>query len=356
MVALHVQGAECQRSNCLNEEETSMAQPFIEIGERVRHIAHGKCRYESWPEGAWLEYGVTGTVTKSVPEYPALTIRGEYFEGIGPWALITWHNGGQTAISPEDEGVTWERVKSYGISMKSLDTFSLGKDLEKYVPGFKVEAIELPSKSSAFATAVGEIDDKKKKILIKLWPRATRRDALAILAHEYSHLQKGTTIIEKGLTESKVWERGETLASQWGVSEEYLKLATDLVEYYERTGSYPKITAGIKNWLSSFKPEVKPSLTYYEKGDKGMGISAKESQGIYWWVRLGYIAKYEKFDTFGEAKNYVEEAIGKPFSEAHWTNPYGFELGDYKDRNYISFFEGDRIARPIEQHLYGKVS
>jgi len=142
---------------------------------------------------------------------------------------------------------------------EGLDTFSLGKELAVYVPGFKVEVIELPGKSLAFATGMGELDDTKKKILIKLWPEATRQDALAILAHEYSHLQKGTTIIEKGLTELEVWQRGETLASQWDVLEEYLKLASDLVEYYRRTGSYPRITSSIRSWLAKRAgPVIRP--------------------------------------------------------------------------------------------------
>ena len=146
---------------------------------------------------------------------------------------------------------------SYKPSYFKENVFSLGKNLESYVPGFKVEVIELPGKSLAFATGIGGIDDTKKKILIKLWPEATPQDALAILAHEYSHLQRGTTIIEKGLTEPEVWRRGETLASQWGALEEYLKLASDLAEYYERTGSYPKITSGIRSWLA--KQASKPS-------------------------------------------------------------------------------------------------
>lgn len=76
---------------------------------------------------------------------------------------------------------------------------------------------------------------------------------------------------------------------------------------------------------------------------------------VYWWVRLGDVAEYEKFGTFDEAKEYVEQATDKPFSEVHWINPYGFELGGYRRLNYISFFEGDEAAQPTEHHLYGKV-
>ncbi len=76
--------------------------------------------------------------------------------------------------------------------------------------------------------------------------------------------------------------------------------------------------------------------------------------GVYWWVRLGDVAEYEQFNSFDEAKEHVEEATGRPFSEAHWINQYGFELGSYYSLNYISFFEGDEAAQPTEQHLYGK--
>ena len=85
-----------------------------------------------------------------------------------------------------------------------------------------------------------------------------------------------------------------------------------------------------------------------------MGTLAKESGGVYWWVRLGDVAEYERFDTFEGAKEHVEEATSKPFSEAHWINQYGFQLGPYQALNYISFFEGDEAAQPTEQHLYAK--
>ena len=78
------------------------------------------------------------------------------------------------------------------------------------------------------------------------------------------------------------------------------------------------------------------------------------SSGIYWWVRLGDVAEYEKFDTFNEAREYVEGRTNRSFSEAHWINKYGFTLGSYQGLNYISFFEGDQEAQPTEQHLYGK--
>lgn len=85
-------------------------------------------------------------------------------------------------------------------------------------------------------------------------------------------------------------------------------------------------------------------------------VGGSHSEEVYWWVRLGDVAEYEQFDTFEEAKEHVEEATGKPFSEAHWINKYGFELGGYRMLNFISFFEGDEAAQPTERYLYGKVT
>ncbi|MBA7686661.1 hypothetical protein ES703_95112 [subsurface metagenome] len=51
-------------------------EPFIKVGERVRFIGSSKYRFETWPEGKWLEYGVTGTVTEYHPEHPAVKVRG----------------------------------------------------------------------------------------------------------------------------------------------------------------------------------------------------------------------------------------------------------------------------------------
>jgi len=86
-----------------------------------------------------------------------------------------------------------------------------------------------------------------------------------------------------------------------------------------------------------------------------VGATAPETR-VYWWVRLGAVVEYEKFDSAEEAKKYVEERTGKRFSEAKWINPYGFTLGPFVGQNYISFFEGDEAAQPTGRHLGGKFS
>lgn len=80
---------------------------FIEVGERVRYIADYKYRYEHWPEGALLMWGVEGVVTEYHPEQPPLP--GES-KGSGAWAVVRWDFGGETAIKAEDEGKRWEKV------------------------------------------------------------------------------------------------------------------------------------------------------------------------------------------------------------------------------------------------------
>lgn len=85
-------------------------QPFIRVGERVRYIGSSRRRFETWPEGAWLEYGVTGTVKEYHPEHPAVRVGGEYFEALPPYAVVRWDFGGETAIDPDDEGKRWERI------------------------------------------------------------------------------------------------------------------------------------------------------------------------------------------------------------------------------------------------------
>ena len=94
--------------------EVTRKEPFIKVGERVRFIdPRSKYRYETWPEGKWLEYGVTGTVIEYHPESPEVRIRGEIFEAIPPYAVVRWDLGGaaDTAIDPTDEGKRWERIK-----------------------------------------------------------------------------------------------------------------------------------------------------------------------------------------------------------------------------------------------------
>jgi hypothetical protein len=91
--------------------ETGRKGPFVRIGERVRYVGTSRYRYETWPKAAWLESGVTGTVTEYHPGQPAVWIRGEYFEAIEPYAVVTWDSGGKTAIHAEGEGKDWERIR-----------------------------------------------------------------------------------------------------------------------------------------------------------------------------------------------------------------------------------------------------
>lgn len=85
-------------------------QPFIRVGERVRYIASSRGRYETWPEGSWLEYGVTGTVKEYHPEQTAVKVGEEYFGALPPYAVVRWDFGGETVIDPDDEGKRWERM------------------------------------------------------------------------------------------------------------------------------------------------------------------------------------------------------------------------------------------------------
>ena len=78
----------------------AMSTQFIVQGARVKRIHHGKSRSSDWPEGSWLEYGSTGTVTAYHPQ----------LEELEPWAVVTWDFGGKTAIDAIDEGRLWERV------------------------------------------------------------------------------------------------------------------------------------------------------------------------------------------------------------------------------------------------------
>ena len=91
----------------------STLKPFVKVGERVRFIGSSRSRYGRWPEGKWLEHGVTGTVSEYHPESPAVTVGGELFEAIPPYAVVRWDLGGEsdTCIDSEDEGKRWERIR-----------------------------------------------------------------------------------------------------------------------------------------------------------------------------------------------------------------------------------------------------
>ncbi len=84
---------------------------FVNVGERIRYIGTSKYRYETWPKDAWLEKGITGTVTEFHEESPEVIAGGERFEAIPAYAVVNWDFGGQTAIDAEYEGVTWERIE-----------------------------------------------------------------------------------------------------------------------------------------------------------------------------------------------------------------------------------------------------
>ena len=99
-------------SNPALKESNPGKEPFVKVGERVRVIGSSRYRYESWPKDKWLEYGVTGTVTEYHPESPEVRIRGEIFEALPQYAVVSWDLGGaaDTCIDPEDEGKRWERI------------------------------------------------------------------------------------------------------------------------------------------------------------------------------------------------------------------------------------------------------
>jgi len=86
---------------------------FIKIGVRIRKIGLSKYRYESWATDKWLQEGVIGTVTEYHPENPPVRINGELFEATPPYAVVQWDlaPNALTCINPEDEGISWERIK-----------------------------------------------------------------------------------------------------------------------------------------------------------------------------------------------------------------------------------------------------
>jgi len=92
---------------------------FIKVGERVRYLDSGiaKYRQDDWPEGSWMEKGIEGTVVEYHPGLPEVRAGGKYFEAIEAWATVRWDHGGKTAIDPDGEGETWERI---GTSEKLL--------------------------------------------------------------------------------------------------------------------------------------------------------------------------------------------------------------------------------------------
>lgn len=141
-------------------------------------------------------------------------------------------------------------------SAHPLDVFGLGKELEHLVPSWKVEVMELPV--AKLVGEVGSISDKRKKITISLWPGATRKDALTILAHEYGHITPGTTKIKKG-SEELAWEQGEEYAREWGVVDEYIAFGQQVAQNYERDVDFAFLAEPIRKWLD------KRQLKHWEK-------------------------------------------------------------------------------------------
>ncbi len=62
------------------------------------------------------------------------------------------------------------------------------------------------------------------------------------------------------------------------------------------------------------------------------------------WLRLGDAGEYQAFDGIADALESAEIPAGKVEFL-----PYGFQVGDYSGRNYISFFWGDEKANPVRE-------
>ena len=86
---------------------------FIKVGERIRFIGNSKYRYDTWPEGKWLEYGIKGIVVEYHPESPAVKVNGETFEALLAYAVVEleFDPTAQIAIEANDEGIRWERIR-----------------------------------------------------------------------------------------------------------------------------------------------------------------------------------------------------------------------------------------------------
>lgn len=218
-----------------------------------------------------------------------------------------------------------------------IDVFALGKELESYIPGIKVEALTIPVPK--FSVHIGEYDDEKKRVRLNLWEGATRSDALAILAHEYAHLKPGTTQIEMGLTETQVWQRGEEYAKKWGVLPDYLRLGRELVSFYEARGLYPGLSRGMRKWLETRggNPMAKTSeipreeLTKFAiklaaamRGQAAGVISVPKLKG---WTKeelegtanlLLKDLRENRPDALGRLQKLYEETNGEPFEEVHY--------------------------------------
>lgn len=89
-----------------------MERQFVIVGDRVQKLGKSIYRYDNWPDGKWLKAGVCGTVIEYHKESPAVTIAGELFESLPPYAVVKWDLGDKaiTAIDKDDENETWKRL------------------------------------------------------------------------------------------------------------------------------------------------------------------------------------------------------------------------------------------------------
>jgi rubrerythrin len=133
----------------------------------------------------------------------------------------------------------------------------------------------------------------------------------------------------------------------------YLKLADEVDNkgFYRRARLIRGIAADEQRHITILKDAIEELKTFSAL------IGATTPTGkTHWRVRLGSGGEIELFDTPEEAKKYVEERTGKYFSEAHWINPYGFELGPFVGPNFITFLEEDENGNPTERHTWGEFS
>lgn len=90
-----------------------MRRPFVKIGDRIRYLSpHGnRSRNTNWPDGAWLENGIKGTVIEYHPTLPKTIVGGKVFERIPPYAVVKFDNGASTCIDGDKKGRTrWELI------------------------------------------------------------------------------------------------------------------------------------------------------------------------------------------------------------------------------------------------------
>lgn len=88
-----------------------MGKTFVTIGERIQYLSDYRARSNTFPEGAWLENGIIGSVVEYHPEEPAVVVKEELYEAIPPYAVVQFDNGANTCIDPDQENKRWKRYK-----------------------------------------------------------------------------------------------------------------------------------------------------------------------------------------------------------------------------------------------------